>query len=258
MRERLVRVLSFARAHRIHLAATTSVFVLAVLLAFPVVRGWIWSVTFVDILVLITFVGAVLLASLGKRDAGPSAGLDRARPYVAPEGLTAIVAAIAIFVTYASFRNQTRLAAETGLNTEGQMLFEMEMDNPNLRCLYTNFAHDDAQACLRRFVNDPNEWSAGIFYIEGVFWLLEKAEEDRKAWGSVYSKDIDYWRQYVNEDPTGLFSFYLVSFHGSYDGARQGMKRAAVEILDLCRKYRSVRLALEQARANSARPIPCP
>jgi hypothetical protein len=120
------------------------------------------------------------------------------------------------------------------------MLFEMEMADPNLRCLYTSKEAD---------------WSAASFYIEGVFWLLKKSEDDRKAWGSIYSDDIDYWREYVNEDPTGLFG-YLVSFHGA-EGAQKAMAQAGVNIPNLCGRYRRVRRFLEQARANTRPEVPC-
>ena len=249
-------LLAAARAHRFLLAVALSLVLLLVLVALPEFRGQIWSIAFVDILVIVTVVGAIVLALLGERPSSPVAE-DRPRRLIAPERLMAIVTAVAIFVTYASFRNQARLAAETFLNTEGQMLFEMEMANPNLRCLYTNFAHDDPNACLQRFVSDPKEWSAGSFYVEGVIWLLERSRNDQAAWGSIYSEDVDYWREYVNEDPTGLFSYYLVSFNQSPQGAREAMGRAGLDIPDFCRKYRSVHTALERAGAKPAAAVRC-
>ena len=259
MKNDLLRALIFARAHRHVLVLSLSLFLLILLSMFPEARAWIWSVTVVDIIVIVIVAGTLALVFLGKRHHSVNTGHSLPPPpLIRPEGLTALVAALAIFVTYASFRNQSRLAAEIGLNSEGQMLFELEMSNPNLRCLYTNFAHDNAQVCLESLVSDPDEWSASTFYIEGMFWLLEKAEDDRKAWGSAYSKEIDYWREYVNEDPTGLFSFYLISFNRGLDGAQKHMRRANVRIEGLCRRYRLVHAALEVAGANPEPSIQCP
>jgi hypothetical protein len=244
-----------ARGHSKSVAATVSLGLIVALVSFPAARAWLWSIPVVDLVVAVSVVATVILALLPRRASNlPSAAL--ARGIVTPERLTAIAAAVAIFVTYASFRNQSRLAAETALNTEGQMLFEMEMTQPNLRCLYTSFAHDDPAACLRRIASNEADWSAASFYIEGVFWLLKKSEDDRKAWGSVYSDDINYWREYVNEDPTGLFAFYLLSFHGA-GGAEKAMVETGVKIPDLCGKYRRVRSVLEQARANTRPEVRC-
>jgi hypothetical protein len=256
MTKTVSRGFQFVRSNRAYFAGgVISALLLVMLLQFPEWRDRVWSVAFLDIMVIVTAVGTIVIMLLG--NPGESGVGNAVHRRMTPERVTAIAAALAIFVTYASFRNQSRLTAETALNTEGQMLFDMEMANANLRCIYTNFAHDDPAACLAKIVRDPEQWSAVSFYIEGVFWLLEKAEEDERAWGSVYSKEIDYWRSYVNEDPTGLFSYYLVSFHESGQAAREAMRRAAVDIPHFCQKYFVVRRALKQANARPSAAVPC-
>lgn len=170
--------------------------------------------------------------------------------------LTVVLVFVGIYAGYASFRNQTRLAAETALNEGADNLFAVEIDHPEIRCLYSNFGHDDPQACVARLAADRDRWSLAIFYVEESWFTLEKAAEDRANWGSQYAGDIAYWADDVSDDPSGLFSYYLVNQH-SLAGAKARMKRAGVCIPDLCAGYSKVRGALLKARAAPAGPDLC-
>lgn len=164
--------------------------------------------------------------------------------------LTVVLVFVGIYAGYASFRNQTRLAAETALNDGADNLFAIEMDHPEIRCLYSNFGHDDPQACVARLAADRDRWSLAIFYVEESWFTLEKASEDRANWGSQYAGDIAYWADDVSDDPSGLFAFYLLNQH-SVAQAKARMTRAGVCIPDLCGGYSKVRGALLAAKAAS-------
>lgn len=173
------------------------------------------------------------------------------------DDVTAFVAVIALFVTYASFRNQGRLASEAMLSAEGQQSTEFEMNKPVLRCLYSNFGHDNDNCANKYIFKDANNWRQAIFYVESVFWQLEKAEKDKKEWGSVYSQDIKYWRSYVNEDTTGIFSYYLVNTNKTCAEAKSAMSRSVLDIKGFYQKYQRVWQSLKQARANPPAFITC-
>lgn len=162
--------------------------------------------------------------------------------------LTVVLVFVGIYAGYASFRNQTRLAAETALNEGADNLFAVEIEHPEIRCLYANFGHDDPEACLARLAADRDRWSLAIFYVEESWFTLEKASEDRANWGSQYAGDIAYWADDVSDDPSGLFAFYLLNQH-SVAGAKARMTRAGVCIPDLCGGYSRVRGALVEAKA---------
>lgn len=170
--------------------------------------------------------------------------------------LTILLLFVGIYAGYASFRNQTRLAAETALNDGADNLFAVEIANPQLRCLYRTYGHDNPDRCLAALATDPVLWSLAIFYVEESWFTLEKASEDRRNWGSQYAADIAYWGEDVADDPTGLFSYYLLNQHGVADAGVE-MTRAGICIPDLCAGYAKVRAALAKARGLPPGPDLC-
>lgn len=170
--------------------------------------------------------------------------------------LTVLLLFVGIYAGYASFRNQTRLAAETALNDGADNLFAVEIANPELRCLYRTYGHDDPDRCLATLAADRDLWSLAIFYVEESWFTLEKAAEDRRNWGSQYATDIAYWADDVSDDTTGLFSYYLLNQHGPGD-IKGEMRRAGICIPDVCAGYAKVRAALTLAKALPPGPDLC-
>ena len=246
------------RSFRWTLAAVAGLTVLFALASayFPEQVGLIWYARFVDVVV----VGTLLLAA--------AVGLQIARPdkkatdfAKSPEFAitTSLVLLGTLFVTYASFRNQTRLAAEVGLNVEAMEVYQLELAHPELRCLYDNYGHANYEACLTRIVADPAIWSRAIFYVEEAWFILDIARVDERQWGSTYSDSIEFWREDVGKDPTGLFSYYLVATAegGQFSNAVAAMTSAGVEIQFLCANYLKVWRALQKQGANPRERIRC-
>jgi hypothetical protein len=151
---------------------------------------------------------------------------------------------IGLFITYASFRNQTRLSAETALNEEAMQLYQIEMKEKHLRCIYDNYAPEDRNSCLKTLISTDGEWSMAIFYVEEAWFILKKAKDDADIWGSTYAESIGYWANDVSKDETGLFSYYLISNEESVAKAKARMNCTDVCIPDLCMKYENVVSAL--------------
>jgi hypothetical protein len=164
---------------------------------------------------------------------------------------------LTIYVGYVGFVNQTRLAAETATNDEAERLFEIEMREPNIRCLYDNFELNDYEGCLLRVIRTPGEWSKVIFYTEDALWILHKAQSDKRNWGSHYSDDIAYWQDNVSDDRSGMFSYYLLNEHRSFVKADIYMRDSGVKIRNLCVGYQRVRNALRSAGASLTQPDFC-
>lgn len=174
--------------------------------------------------------------------------------------VTGVAAVLALFAAYGSFRNQTRLASEGQLGAEAMILYQLEMEHPELRCLYDNYGYSDYDACLARVTSADANWSLAIFYVEEGWFVLTQSYQDRKNWGSTYADLIDYWRDDVAKDPTGVFTYYQVA---STDrdlpngdrlaAAEQEMDEAGVVIgrEEICTRYQRVRQALELANAQS-------
>lgn len=218
----------------------------------------LWSVTALDRVVLFfpVAVAAVIVTGILYR-------IRRRRPIRTTEfwepivaSLTVVLVFIGIYAGYASFRNQTRLAAETALNESADQLTQVEFARPEIRCLYPNFGHDDPETCLARLAGDPDRWTLAISYVEETWFTLEKAAADRADWGSQYARAIGYWADDVSDDETGLFGYYLVNQEG-VAGAKARMKGAGVCIADLCDSYATVRAALIEAKAAPEGPDPC-
>lgn len=157
---------------------------------------------------------------------------------------TALLVILTVFAGYASFRNQSRLSSEAALNDAGYTLYNLEMEKTELRCLYFNYGHSSPDQCLSAIVNDPQFWSLAIFYVEESWFQLEGAKKEQDEWGATYAESIKYWAQDVGRDPTGLFSYYLVSSEKSIEKAVGTMLSSGVEIDGMCAKYRKVWRAL--------------
>lgn len=225
-----------------------------------------WSVRLLDSVVITAALAAlltlsalaVMLASRGRplaRKIEPVLG--RFDPMTIVTGVAAV---LALFAAYGSFRNQTRLVSEGQLNSEAMILYQLEMQRPGLRCLYDNYGFPEYDACLARITANDENWSLAIFYVEEAWFVLLQSYEDRQNWGSTYVELIDFWRDDVGKDPTGLFTYYQVAGtkrHLSNEArlveAQQEMDRAGVFIArnEICKRYQKVRQALELANGQS-------
>jgi hypothetical protein len=208
----------------------------------------VWSVHSLDTSVMCLLVGLATIAIVwpGLRLVYPHRASAFQRSLRLLVGITGI---IALYVAYASFRNQSRLTAETDLNSEAMQLYGLEMENKELRCLYFNYGHSDPPACLTSITTSSENWSRAILYVEEVWFVLQKAKEDQIQWGSTYASSIKFWADDVSKDPTGLFSYYLISTTESRAEAAQEMALAGVSIPDLCAGFGSVLWALRSREA---------
>lgn len=201
---------------------------------------FIWAPSTVDFgfaFVIALCVGAIVLLVWRARASRVQSG--RWPDDLAKDVFAVFLAGVTVYVAYASMRNQLRLAAEASINDEGNNIFDKEMADQNLRCVYGNFAFDDPAACLTVNTKDAASWSKIEFYVEEALWTLHKAGKDRAAWQSHYDDDIEYWAQDVEQDPTGLFSYYTVARYG-VRGGKKYLSDAHICIPNLCERYTRV------------------
>ncbi|HEY9217471.1 MAG TPA: hypothetical protein VIO94_05430 [Phenylobacterium sp.] len=217
---------------------------------------WFWSVQAIDVVVfgVMIVVPAILIARLIVTNV--IAG-QRLRFELSENLVIIFVGLLAVYVAYASLRNQTRQAAEISLNAEADALFAFEMDDANgLRCLYPQLGWDNPAACRANFTASPGAWSKSVDYVEESLFMLKKARRDRRQWGSSFAKEIAYWADDVSADPTGLFSYYLVSNNDDLAQAKAEMREAGLCMPNLCHGYSAVRSALGP-NADRGRPPAC-
>lgn len=157
---------------------------------------------------------------------------------------------LTLYVAYGTYRNQLRQASEIALSANGSNMLALEMANPKIRCLYYNYRQEDPVACLDRLAQNPDDWSFAIFYVEEVWFALQTAITERQDWGSEYAINISYWAQDVGRDPTGLFSYYVVSTEPSLEAAQNAVRSGGVQIVDLCGNYLRVWAALGRHNAQ--------
>lgn len=219
--------------------------------------SWLWSVWLIDWLmigVLVSFAAFCrYLWALEKRQLPgrpkketvatlKKAERDRA---IAIYGVFLVI--VGAFIAYSAFRNQLKLSAEIALNQEGAGLLNYEMADPDIRCLYDSYGHHNEDQCLRTNTSSAAKWSKAIFYVEEAWFQLEKAKRERGKWGSDYAEEVRYWAEDLGRDPTGLFSYYLVSSSETVADARLEMELAGVCIPDLCERYHHARLAIPKS-----------
>lgn len=217
---------------------------------------WFWSVQAIDLVVFGVIVVVPLLLATRLIVSNLIRG-ERLRLLLSENLVITLIGLLAVYVAYASLRNQTRQAAEIALNADSSELFAYEMeDGANLRCLYDNFGWDAPEACRAAFTADPKSWSKALYYVEESLFILRKAQRDRAQWGSSYGEEIGYWQEDVSRDPTGLFSYYLVAGADSLAEAKADMREAGVCMPNLCDGYRLVAAALGEHR-DRKRPPAC-
>lgn len=231
-----------------------AIFILvAINLRFHGLLSFLWRAPVVDA-VVVAVIGISIWAAL-KIWSLPKA--DRQKFFKSAEfGAMGTVAILgAVYIAYASFRNQARMSAEASLNSEAMILYQIEMASPELRCLYDNYGHARYQQCLDTIVSTEENWSRAILYVEESWYVLIASKADEIEWGSAYSDSIEFWREDIGKDPTGLFSYYLVATEG--ENARARMAEAGVEINNLCENYLRVWNTLARRSANPPRQVPC-
>ena len=222
--------------------------------------NWLWSVRTIDVVIILSVIAFLCVSTyvilVERRKSKPKNWKDRRERTISIFGLLMIV--VGAYVAYGSFRNQLRITAENALNEEGSALFDIEMEgDSDLRCIYDNYGHFAPDGCLLKIVSDEKLWSRAIFYVEESWFILEKAHQDRAQWGSDYARVLEYWAQDVSRDPTGLFSYYLVSSNDTVSEARGEMEASGVCIPDLCKGYQKVREALPDEAKDRQRAVVC-
>lgn len=222
-------------------------------LSLPGVMSQLWRAPVVDSVVL-AIIGLSIWAA-AKTWSLPPSGRQKFLRSAEFGIIGTIVLLSTVYVAYASFRNQARMASEANLNDEAMILYQFELEHPELRCLYDNYGHQIYQRCLEQIVSNPDNWSRAIFYIEEAWYVVTVSKDDEREWGSSYSDSIEFWRQDIGKDPTGLFSYYLVATEGT--DARARMVAAGVRIEDLCGNYARVWNALARHSAQPPRRQPC-
>jgi hypothetical protein len=209
-------------------------------------KNWFWAVGTIDGFVLGGILG-LLVAAICKEiftriwpDAPVSRWLRRAGLKLG----SFVLVILTLYVAYASFRNQSRLASEASLNSESISLYQIEAARPELRCLYFNYGHENANVCLANLVSSSENWSLAIFYVEESWFILSRATEEHVNWGSSNAAWIRGWAEDIGRDPTGLFSYYLISASNTLADTREWMRQAGVQIAEPCENYRRVWAAL--------------
>lgn len=166
-----------------------------------------------------------------------------------------IAATMAIFLTYATVRLQTVLAADVSYDQIGVSFVQDEMENETFRCLYTWHAFDDPIACRERIFSSVDSYSKTMLYMEEVVFFLEEAKNDRRVWGNSYWEDIQYWADSVSVDHTGLFSYLIVVNAAPGSDPMEVVRAASLTISRkrLCANYRAVTEHLDRVGANPKR-----
>jgi hypothetical protein len=242
--------------------------VILVIAAWVLYKTWqvprerLWSADNIDFVVAVTLsavIAILMMAIIVSLISRRLLKLDVVRDHLVPLGGVALLV-VTLYVAYATFRNQTRLVAEADLNVEAMALYDIEMNRPELRCLYYNYRIEDATSCLEHIISNPMTWSLSIFYVEESWFILTKASRDREEWGSTYAASIRYWADDVALDPTGMFSYYLVSSEDSLQDASEILRVSQVRMTprQLCLNYDRVWQALARRRLQPARVRWCP
>jgi hypothetical protein len=165
----------------------------------------------------------------------------------------ALLLLLTFFAGYSSFRNQGRLASEAALSAGGYDLYNIEMSRPAIRCVYLNYGYEDARECLTSILSDADSWTFAIYYVEEAWFQLAQAKKEQNEWGSTYAEQVKYWAQDVSRDPTGIFSYYLISSEESLETAQETMEGSGVSISDPCTRFKFVWRSLEQKGELPAR-----
>lgn len=259
-RLRALRRADMAHARAVVIALVT-VSVCVFLALVPRARAVIWSGIVLDLVVVATvlvIVGLVCSYGVQRKLLLEDERKTLRDRLVATGGI--ILTCAALYVSYASFRNQTRLSAEQALNVDGSGLLDIEVGDPNIRCMYYNYGFSDHDTCLKALMSDHDKWSKTMFYVEEAWYALQRARREDLAWGSGYSATMDYWIKDLERDPLGLFSYYQVASSDSLALAVEEVKTAGVhrklsteEVeAHLCERFLRVWIPLGHKRPRSS------
>lgn len=160
----------------------------------------------------------------------------------------ALLVVLTFFAGYSSFRNQGRLSSEAALGAGGYHLYNIEMGKEEIRCVYFNYGYHDASECRESLVKDMHAWTFAIYYVEEAWFQLAQAKREQDEWGATYAEQVKYWAQDVSRDPTGIFSYYLVSSEPSRRKVRETMADSGVSIADPCLGFQFIWSALERRK----------
>ena len=161
-----------------------------------------------------TFFAAIVIAFLACIGAAAAILLFRVGSPERPGAVAAALIGFAFtsFVAWRTIEDASREEAESRIAQEGYTLLGYEMEYPHLRCLYDFYHGTEASACLQQVygTGDKGKWTQTLLYIEEVIWIFDESRQVEERYGAVYSDDIDYWREDVVDDVSGLFSYYIV------------------------------------------------
>ena len=182
---------------------------------------------------------------------------DRARnAVIAVAG--AMMLAVTAYIGYATLRNQMAMQAETDLNQYATKLLEYEMlPDSEIRCLYRNYGYDSAEGCRSTITAQEKTWSQTFFYVEQVIQIFRQASRAEDRWGSEFGETLDYWRVPVEEDFSGMFSYFIVASSENPEAAREAMKQAGICIPNVCAGYQKVLEALPPTARPETLPNWC-
>lgn len=171
-----------------------------------------WNPGTVDVVAAISLISAAVALMVSAfrrvyRQGGPS-DTKSASEYWGRFG-SAALAIIAIYLTYAVFRNQAKQAEEAALNQRAATILLMESSDQNIRCLYEWRGFDAPENCLQKNL-DKDQWSKTQLYIEETINFFWEARVDGQHYGANNFHGMTEWADDISKDPTGLFSYYLV------------------------------------------------
>jgi hypothetical protein len=158
-------------------------------------------------------------------------------------------AILGTLVAYGSLRNQMLQNAETSSNDTATHFVNWERENPLIRCLYTwdsNFVNYDS--CRQMIVSNQDNLSEITLYIEEVLFFLEQSRRYQRVYGSPYNADVDFWREDIQEDPTGIFAF---TFYNIYRGELpEAIERTGLNIPNLRERH-----AMVESEVRASAPV---
>lgn len=186
--------------------------------------------------------------------------LRRSKPdfnFLKNSWITGFVAIITLILTYGMVRSQLQQSSDNSQNQMASFVVEAEYAEPLFRCLYKWDAHNQSAACLDRIASDADSYTKVMLYIEEVYWFLTSSRREANLWDSRYSDDIDFWREDVATDPTGMFSYQAVVENP--ENPRSALAQAGVEIAPdrLCANYRRVHAQLTLRGASPSPLMDC-
>lgn len=221
--------------------------------------GWIFNAALLDGIAVVLLLMLVAAVVVGIVDIVPAVHHRTGRVLRKRLGrwIPVMTALLALFLTYATVRLQTRLAADVAYDEIGSMFVQDELANSHFRCLYNWHAHSTPVQCRSDIVSSSEKYSETMLYIEEVLFLLESAKKDKAIWGTQYAEDIEFWMKDVSDDPTGMFSYGIVVENPTDPSSAVEAAGLKISPERLCKNYSVVWEHLRTTGGNPAPKIEC-